>query len=214
MLVKNSKPSSYASYKNFGSSLNESLQTKASTWSIEDNIDTYFDIGPLARAYGPQAERSQKYMADKCSLNWDSTCDYLAMNTEQIKGNCAKIMTDNTGYNDTYDLSVGDALVNNSAMRRFCLSDQCTISQELFNPLDPNSPMINNINCRGVPLIYKPPKNPDQDALLNRVLDKPEKHMNILVNMYNNVKDERHLYNGTRIGKLFEMIDVYRATTR
>jgi hypothetical protein len=189
--------------------MNSDIGTRPTTWSVIDNIDTYFAIGPLARDYGPQANTSQKFMADKCSVEWDSSCDYLSKNNDILKGNTGRVTTSSLSYNDNYEMSIGDSLVNNSATRRFCNVGQCVISQELYNPLDPSSPMVNNIDCRNIEMVCKPPPNPDKDELMNKLLDKPEKHLNLLVNMYRHTKKDRELYKGTRVGQLFNVMDGY-----
>jgi hypothetical protein len=56
-----------------------------------------------------------------------------------------------------------------------------------------------------------PPENPDQDILMNKVLDKPDVHTDLLVNMYRNVmkRNQRDKYKNTRIGYIFNVIDLY-----
>jgi hypothetical protein len=56
-----------------------------------------------------------------------------------------------------------------------------------------------------------PPPNSDQDILMNKVLDKPDLHMDLLLNMYRNVmrNNQRDKYNNTRIGQIFNILDLY-----
>ena len=56
-----------------------------------------------------------------------------------------------------------------------------------------------------------PPDNPDSDILLNKVLDKPDLHIDLLVNMYKNVMKNnlRSKYVNTRVGNIFNIFDVY-----
>ena len=59
--------------------------------------------------------------------------------------------------------------------------------------------------------VCMPPENPDQDILMNKVLDKPDVHMDLLVNMYRNVmrNNLRSKYANTRIGYVFNVLDLY-----
>ena len=46
---------------------------------------------------------------------------------------------------------------------------------------------------------------------MNKVLDKPDVHMDLLVNMYRNVmrNNQRDKYTNTRIGHVFNVLDLY-----
>jgi len=56
-----------------------------------------------------------------------------------------------------------------------------------------------------------PPDEPDKDILLNKVLDRPDKHVDLLVNMYKNVmkQNKREKYSNTRVGMVFDILDSY-----
>lgn len=87
------------------------------------------------------------------------------------------------------DLSV----INELAKKTFCK----TIS---FPKIDGND----SFTC-------KVPNNPDSNKLLNKLLDNPDSHMNILLNMYNNRDKTEEVSidkcKETRIIKFFKIID-------
>lgn len=204
------KPTEYAKYQNFAPTLSHELRTDPQAWSLYDDIDSLFDIGPVAyHHYGPQSLTSQTFMAQKCAGNFDESCEFLACDKTIIESNVGKVMA--TQFTSCPNgTTIGDALVGNSSQRRFCDLGQCTNIPELFNPLDPSSPVINKIVCgEQTDIVCRPPSNPDQDILLNKVLDRPDMHVDILLNMHRNSKNDRDKFVGTRIGRLFEIIDAY-----
>jgi hypothetical protein len=206
--VAPNKASNYAAYQNFAPSLSKKLKTDPVSRSVVYDIDEALDIGPLYQWYGPQSEASQLYMAEKCSKNWDGSCEFLSMNNDIVKNNLGQISAEFTSpCHDPTTFTVGDMLVDNAAQRRFCELGQCKVLQQNFNPLDPSSPIVNSYQCDGN-VIARVPPNPDQDIILNKVLDRPEQHINILLNLYRNCGN-RAQYKGTRIGRMFDVIEAY-----
>jgi hypothetical protein len=210
--ISPSKPSVYAKSQNFAKSLSNELRTNPTDWSVQNNVDSAFAIGPTYQWYGPQSEASQTYMADKCSKNWDESCEYLSNDRTYVKSNTGKVRS--KSFNCCVpNQTIGDALVENSAERAFCDLSNCRIIQQNFNPLDNTSPLINTYVCNQ-DVVCMPPENPDNNIILNKVLDRPDKHLDLLLNMYRNSANSRQKYKGTRIGRLFEIIDIYFQTHR
>lgn len=204
----------YIKLSNFGH-INPVLKTDAVAYSIYDDIDAYFDIGPTAKQFGPSSEKSHLYMAERCSKNWDGACEMMSRNDKIALSNVGGINS-KTFYirPPPSDLTIGDVLVDNSGVRRFCDLSSCSISQESFNPLDPDSPIIKKYgqsNCGKCQPVCMPPDEPDKDILLNKVLDRPDKHVDLLVNMYKNVmkQNKREKYSNTRVGMVFDILDSY-----
>lgn len=204
------KPSVYAKSQNFAQSLSKSLRTNPTNWSLQDNIDSSFAIGSTYQWYGPQSEAGQSYMADKCSQNWDDSCEYLSNDRTYIKSNMGKVRSQSF-YGHPQGETLGDSLVENSAERAFCDLSSCKIIQQNFNPLDSTSPIINTYVCNNN-VVCMPPENPDNNIILNKVLDRPDKHLDLLLNMYKNSRNSKQKYQGTRLGRLFDIIDIYFQT--
>ena len=207
-----SRSSPYAKIKSFGN-INPVLKTDPVAYSIYRDLDSYFDIGANASDFGPSSERSHLFMADKCSKNWDGACELMSRNNEQARSNVGGISSILFTREPPTDLTIGDVLVENTAVRRFCNMDTCSVKKEPFNPLDPDSPMVTKYgeNCTDCRPVCMPPSNPNEDMVLNKVLDFPEKHIDLLANMYKNVvkAGKRNEYRNTRVGMVFDIFDGY-----
>ncbi len=202
------KPSSYANYRNFAPNINEQVTTDPIAWSLYGNsLDAQFSIGSSGQnKYGLQGSTPQLYLAEKCAMNYDKVCEMVSRNTTILKSNVASIIS--PSFINRNQQTIGQALLDNAGQRRFGDLSNCNIRKELFNSLDPTSPYVSTISCP-TEIICKPLLDPDHDILLNRILDEPEAHMNLLTNMYKNTRNEKDKYNNTRIGKLFEVFDNY-----
>jgi hypothetical protein len=206
----------YTKIQNFGKDLNPVLKTDPVGWSIYYDPDSFFDIGPTAQWYGPNSINPQLYMAEKCSKNWDGACELASRQrsdgVQKQMCNNARISSPLFARSSPPNMTVGQFLIENSAVRRFCDLSSCAVTEEPFNPLDSDSPMVKSYGCCGNKIcmpVCKPPQNPDNDILLNKVLDEPEYHVDLLLNMYRNVKNDRNAYKNTRIGKIFDIFDMY-----
>jgi len=205
----------YIKLSNFGH-INPVLKTDAVAYSIYDDIDAYFDIGPTAKQFGPSSEKSHLYMAERCAKNWDGACELMSRNEQKALSNVGGINS-STFYirPPPSDLTIGDVLVDNAGVQRFCDLSSCSFTQESFNPVDPDSPMIKKygaMDCgKKCNPVCMPPNDPDKDVLLNKVLDRPDKHVDLLVNMYKNVtkNNKREQYKNTRVGMVFDILEMY-----
>ena len=208
------RPSPYAKIANFGK-LNPVLKTDPVAASIYKDLGSFFDIGSNAGDFGPASERSQLYMSERCSKNWDGACELMSQTNDIAKcSNIGGICSVLFSRSAPSTLTVGDVLVDNTAVRAFCDMSSCSITKESFNPLESDSPMVTkygDCNYKQCQPVCMPPSDPDNDIVLNKVLDYPEKHIDLLVNMYKNVmkKGERDSYKNTRIGFIFEILDDY-----
>ena len=208
-----SRSNPYAKIANFGN-LNPALKTDAVAYSIYQDLGSYFQIGANASDFGPSSEKSQLFMSERCSKNWDGACELMSRNKQQALSNVGGVSSTLFSSKPSPDLTIGDVMIDNSAVRRFCNMDSCSITKESFNPLDSDSPMITKYgecsyeNCQPVCM---PPPDPDTDVILNKVLDFPDRHVDLLKNMYNNVikSGKRANYKNTRIGMVFDIFDSY-----
>lgn len=205
----------YVQISKFGKNLNPVLTVDPVASSIYKDPDSTFDIGELAILYGPRTKNSQLYMAEKCSKNWDGACEFLSRNIVDTCPNSAKVQSALfQTVNRPGTQTIGDILVENASVRRFCDLNSCALQSEPYDPTNPNSVWVTSYGCGGtepcLPLCM-PPDEPDSDILMNKVLDKPELHTDLLVNMYKNVMKNnlRQKYANTRIGQIFNIFDVY-----
>jgi hypothetical protein len=202
----------YARIATFGQ-LNPVLRTDPVGYSIYKDIDSSFDIGPTSRLFGPEQPNSQLYMAEKCAKEWDGACELLSRNNDGTKCNAGKIESPLFKTPSPPGMTIGDFLVENSAVLKFCDMSSCKMTHESYNPMDPSSPYVTSYTGDGytecLP-VCRPPSNPDADLVLNKVLNKPHLHVDLLVNMYRNVsKEERSKYVNTRLGMIFGVLDAY-----
>jgi hypothetical protein len=205
------KCTNYAKYQDFGTTLNPLLETDPVELSIYNDPDTYFLMGPTAYLFGPQTEPSQLYMAQKCSKNWDGSCEYLSRNIEPTKENKATLSS--KVFKCEPNITIGDTLIDNAAQRRYAvdIGKKCVPNYKKYNPLDPTSPDVVTYECGLNNIVCLPPPASmvDSDVLMNKLLDAPEKHVSILKNFYINLGINKAEYNGTRLGKIFELFDAY-----
>jgi len=206
--------SGYVPLKNFGTALAPALRTDPIGWSLYRDIDSMFDEGSMAHVYGPASETSQAYMAEHCSKNWDGACELLSRNNDYSKPNSALVDSPLFRQNEPGTMSIGDYLILNSATRRFCNFDSCSISEEIYNPNDPTSPMVKTIGSntsRSCLPVCTVPENPDQDMVLNKVLQQPHKYLDLLINMYHNCRKSKmqNTIQNTKIERIFKLFDSY-----
>jgi hypothetical protein len=196
----------YAPFNNFGTTCNTKVQTDPVAWSLYGNtLDASFSIGSYGvNKYGLQSSNAQTYLAERCSKNFDEVCQYVSTITDIQKSNTARVST--PSQSACQYQTVGQALLDNAGQRRFGDLSNCQRTQWLFNEMDPNSPLLTNYSTIHN-VVFTPPPNPDSDALLNRILDEPQYHMDLLINMYNNTRNRKNEYKNTRIGKLFDIIE-------
>lgn len=212
--LKPNRESPYAKYQNFGASINRNLETDPIYWSIENDPDTYFAIGPTASLFGPLTDSSQAFMSEMCSKNWSGSCELLSRNITPCLQNRATVSSNVFKCTDM-DMTAGDYLIFNSAQRRFGrkeIDKKCVAIPQLYNPLDSSSPVITNYAC-GLNYLKMTPPAPnevDKDEIMNKMLNQPQKFVSILKNMYMNLNMyERDAYKHTRLGSCFKIFDAY-----
>jgi len=201
--------SNYVPIRNFGTSLPAVLRTDPVAYSIYRDIDSFFDEGSLARKYGPESKESMLYMAEKCSKNWDGSCELLSRNDDISKPNMGLVESPAFRHNEPGTMSIGDYLVLNSATRKFCDFNSCSMSESLYNVNDPTSPLVKSIGNQNCNPVCKPPTNPDQDMLMNKILAQPHKYTDLLLNMYYHCRNNRQAYKNTRIEQIFKLFDTF-----
>lgn len=205
-------PSSYANYTQFGK--NERHQvTDPLTYCLVDSDDRKFLHGSNAVLYGPRSYPCQAYMAQRCAEKWDGFCEYFyVQHSEKSVWPDTRLWPDtlmaNTWGSQVSDLTIGEQLLKNTAMLKYCTFPGCNAVQELFNPLDPASPKITrwvnketggNEQCIPVCRVLDR-KNVDQDPVMNRMLANPKAAAQTLINICNTSKRMGDNLAGTKIG--------------
>lgn len=196
---------SYATVSTFGSYAQP--VTNAVLWSTVQDYSTSFTIGPTSLNYGPDSAISQAFIADYISLKpWDSNCEVWTTNPKPVKVNAASILP--VTPDTSLSMTIGECNTYNAACRSFVDLADFNVSEQRFNPDDSHSPMIRMyslIPYRSVKM-YVPP-DPNNNILLNIMLDAPDRYLDLLLNLYAN-KSSKNV-EGTRIGKLFDKISLY-----
>lgn len=206
----------YVPIAKFGASMNPVMSIDPVAASVYKDVDSDFDIGEMAIRYGPRSKESMLYMAERCAKNWDGACEFLSRNRDaNAVCNQARISSPLfRRINPPNSETIGDILVENTAVRRFCDLSSCAVTSSPYDPTNPNSVWVKQYGCCGtttcLPVCF-PPDDPDNDIVLNKVLDKPDLHLDLLVNMYKNVNNQklRGKYVNTRLGRIFSIFDTY-----
>lgn len=169
-----------------------------------DTVDNKFQSGVLADTHSGQGSRNcQLLLADYCGNTWDGYCEAASYNTSlrypnQVLG-CYSIMP---GYDvDSINLPLGQQLIRNAAVKRFCIFPTSVKRCQPFNPTDPKSPLVcfesndtitspyeNRLYCE-----IKDFSELDQDPLFNKMLQQPDCCIDIILHIYQKAKNSGKL---------------------
>lgn len=187
------------------------------SYCLQDNIDNRFDHASSIR-YGPGSRSCQKYMSDRCALEWDGFCE-IAYNNKDVsypnQGYLADKPTNvpkGVGNPVSGATSLGNILLHNTMQKRFCKVSGAIATTEPFDPLVANSPS----------LVTYIPENPynnsynlvcsvdqsmiddgsiDNDPVMNKGLSNPPACYDTLFNICENAKAKGQNLGDTKIGK-------------
>ena len=221
----NSCSSNYCPINHFGSS-NEDGVNNPLSYCIGDTIDQRFLHGSNAYLYGQASRPCQIFLPQYCSQGWDSYCEMASKNTNSYIPNLGT-----PGIGKAADVpyrctTLGDKLIRDTFSEKFLVT--VLGSHQVSEPFDPNvanSPHItywrqmecqgNSGNCGNMP-VYNISNNQittlDSDIVVNKVLDNPQIALDILVNIYYNMKNDGRLnkLNGTKLGIFFATTAVFK----
>jgi len=190
MTYTNSHKGNYANIFAFGNAINNNIKYPNSaanplTYAVMPNYNTQFNHGSTANYIRPWTEQSAIYMKELANgmhgatEYWNTYCQaYYAINKDTTKPNLGAI-NKNASRLFTYMAnpanSVGQNLLRNT-LELYCVHYPSAIF--LKKPFDPNvanSPLINipTTLCGNCPAIIHLPQNPDNDNILNAVLEDP-----------------------------------------
>lgn len=143
----------------------------------------------------------QTYMANYCSKDWNDICEAQSQNRVPIN------------YMYMNDITRGDLLVRNTAKHKYIthMSSNCSLMLQPFDPHDPESPPVGEwLANRGggqcIPTYAVKPEGLDNDPVMNKLLEKPQIGIDILLNIYNNAKRHNTLESlqGTKLYAFFQ----------
>jgi hypothetical protein len=206
--------SNYRNINNFGNTPSNKFSSSVSnplTYCINDTMSKGFLHGGNAYKYGQNSKECQAFLSDYCAQGWDGVCEFASKNNRKYDpNNLANANISGNIYNFE-GLTSGDVLIRNTAAKKYLISlGNCIPRYEPFDPTVADSPMIQywdsgegQNNC--IPLYAVDPKVIDDDIVMNKLLEKPTLAIDILINIYNNMKRMGMLdeLNNTKIGKYF-----------
>ena len=181
---------SYANFFKFGSSINNNIKfvndpANPLTQAVMPNYNTQFNHGPTANFSSTWAPMSVLYMKELAIglhgaiEKWNTYCQaYYAINTDTTKPNLGAINA--RAFNAISSMinppnTVGQNLLRNT-LELYCIYyPSATFLQKQFDPNIANSPIIHipTTICGNCPAIVHLPENPDDDRILNTVLNDP-----------------------------------------
>jgi|TARA_B110000259_G_C14022343_1_gene403488 hypothetical protein len=195
---------SYKSLQNIAPNIN--LPTiNPLTYCTGDDLDIRFTHGGHADTYGQYSRPCQLYVPDYCSQGWDQFCEVMSQNTNRQFPNNYNFCEKNC-----QNLNFGEALIHNTASRKYLV--KMHNGEKKYEPFDPtvaNSPMISYWTSNNQNLIPEYEVNPqtiDQDVVMDKILDKPDIAINILINIYNTMKrkNKLSLLKNTKLGTFYQ----------
>jgi hypothetical protein len=147
-------------------------------------------------------------LADYCADKWDAFCEVASKNNNiSFPDSIGGVSKSQLG------LTSGEILLKNTVSRKYIVGmGNCIQKFEPFDPTVANSPIISYWipNCgdlgRGCePLYAVDPKTIDDDIVMDKLLTKPYIAVEILANIYNNMKNNRTLnqLNNTKLGRFY-----------
>lgn len=209
--MNRSTKSSYAQICKFGAN-GYSPSTNPISYSIGRNMDQNFLHGSSSYIFtGQDSKNSQLFLSQYCAQGWDGFCEVASKNTTKDFPN--QVVSGCSAYN-IQGLSSGDILIRNTAATKYLRSmSGCEKKYEPFDPTVSASPIISqwkatddNTSKVCIPVYAVDPKEIDNDVVMNKILQKPQIAMDILLNIYNTAKRDGKLseFQGTKLGNFFK----------
>lgn len=203
----------YSKIKNFGKV--EYASENPLTYAIGNNVeglgnngnyDNLFQHGSEAVTLGIHSDSSQLFMSQYCAQGWDGFCD-AASQDDIYYGNYYPNQLVNQGsLISNNELTQGEALLRNTASRKYLDTTNCLQS---FRPFDPNvadSPLISEWTTGKCGSTYRVnPSTIDNDIVMNKILVKPLIAIDILAGIFSTMKRDGTIcqLKGTKLGRFF-----------
>lgn len=182
------------------------------TYCLVDTMDKSFQHGSTADLYGPRSNKCQAYMAERCAQKWDGACEYFyrehGPNGQWPNNQYWPNTQQNNVFGPAFNTpqTMGEQLLQNTSMRKYCSMPTCDKVCEPFDPLNPNSPTITYYKSRSyngqgcVPICNVKPTEIDQDPVMDRMLANPRANAAVLINICNTAQRNGTDLSGTKLG--------------
>ena len=184
------------------------------TYCLGDNMNQKFLHGSHSDSYGQHSRSCQLYFQNKCTDEWDDVCEIASRDTTTSYPNNVNFGC--TSSFEKYSMlgqTAGDILVHNTAKEKYISETKgCVLKREPFDPLVPSSPYIHywdKSHCGNTcDIRYEiDPSVIDNDPVMNKILAKPTIALDVLINIYNNMKRQGTLtkLKSTKIGFFYNV---------
>ena len=184
------------------------------SYCLNDTMDQRFLHGSHADTLGQHSKSCQMFLSDYCSKNWDQFCEFASQNTSKMYPyhgeNCS--LPTSIGCNN---LTAGESLIRNTASRKYLVKMlNCNKVYEPFDPTVATSPMISywvpnkcSYTSACTPVYEVDAKTIDNDIVMDKILQKPEIALNILINIFNTMKRKGNLntLKNTKLGLFYSL---------
>lgn len=198
--------SNYANISDFGNnSCSEALTPiqEALSHCLPRHTSHLSYHGSAAAHSGPHSDDCKSFLAEYCAYKWDKVCDTLASDKEAHHTN-KQINAAGEEMNNA------EAHIRKTAGKKYIVGMKHAekFHREL-NPVSSRPITVTHYRATGnitpVPVYMVDPKSIDQDPVMQRILESPQVYMDILINIYNSMKQAGKLQSlkGTRLGYFY-----------
>ena len=215
----NSKCNNYRSIASFGSNAYSPVNNPIS-YCLNETMDNRFLHGGSSYIVeGQHSKNSQAYFSEYCANGWDQFCEVGSRNTSRNYPNNIQI-NKNFGSTACVGLTAGEVLIYNTASKKYLVNMiGCKKKYEPFDPNVATSPMISfwvsdsSSQNKCIPVYSVDPNTIDNDAVMDKILYKPQIAMDILINIYNTMKRNGTLsqLNGTKLGNFYNNVPYFKS---
>jgi hypothetical protein len=224
----------YRSISDFAPNIDNEYSRNPLLYCTLSEMDSQFLHGAQGRIFGRYNKHCSEFLASRCANHWDELCDAVSKDKETRYPNEAG--PSGSVYVDTPAppcLPYGEQLIRDAAFKRFrSTTKDCNVKCEPFDPTVPNSPLIcyeTKISCASGPVpeevcvgacdgygqcqsvfTISPEQAQllDMDPLMNKLLNKPDIAMDLLEQIYLNMKQQGTLglIRQTRLARFYEFL--------
>lgn len=199
--------SEYRKIANFGKGAANAPSNNPLTYCLADNVDVRMNHGSSADVLVPSSRNCQLFMSEYCSHKWDDACEF-ASHRQGNSYDYPNQLLPEWALQVNHGMTEGEILVRNTAAKKYLVAmggNYCQMKREPFDPTVASSPMVTYWEGNCVPVYQVDPKTINSDKVMDKLLAKPWIGIDILVNIYNNMKNKGTLHElvGTKLGHYY-----------
>lgn len=195
-----------------------------------DTMDAQFLHGATGRIYGRYSQHCAEFLSTRCAAEWDHVCEAISKDKE---GRYPNESSSTLSGGTPPCLPYGEQLIRDAAFKRFKTEVQdCNVQCEPFDPTIANSPLVCYETrrrcsagttqpwemCMGTaeygqcqPIFVITPEQAqqlDDDPLMNKLISNPQIAMDLLEEIYFNMKraNTLSLLRNTRLARFYEYL--------